>query len=337
MEGRSIEETGLLLSDFPPQIESVKYRDMHQELKDLVKHVQDIKYVCFFSIRDYPPAWYYRLYLSDVEQLLKFVEAEMRCLSPKLDSVINLKLQIGSVKEALLCLRSLADHFPETYNKGACAYSLTTVTAMAYKAEKSCFNERAVRLKLLMSGFRIAKICGGLPLFIVLVAGVLKEKEIKAELWKEIEESLGLLKGKDIHVSKLTQLWIAEGFVHTNKVKGLEDVAKGLLEDLISRNLEMGVVKRPKGKLKTCRVHDLLHKFCLEKFEQENFLLQINGYRGEAEEYSREVLQNMCKPHLMDDTFPEKSKEYRLFVHSSEDQIDLWRLSRQMFASCYSM
>ncbi|MCD9643419.1 hypothetical protein HAX54_030885 [Datura stramonium] len=227
---------------------------------------------------------------------------------------------------------------------------------------KSCFNERAVRLKLLMSGFRIAKICGGLPLFIVLVAGVLKEKEIKAELWKEIEESLGLLnigsleesmsiigfsyrnlphqlkscflyfggllKGKDIHVSKLTQLWIAEGFVHTNKVKGLEDVAKGLLEDLISRNLEMGVVKRPKGKLKTCRVHDLLHKFCLEKFEQENFLLQINGYRGEAEEYSREVLQNMCKPHLMDDTFPEKSKEYRLFVHSSEDQIDLWQPSR---------
>ncbi|MCD9643420.1 hypothetical protein HAX54_030886 [Datura stramonium] len=204
MEGRSIEETGLLLSDFPPQIESVKvefrnicfefldsspynmtdgeglinfllkhqdrilncdiypipflknqilvvkdklvylgsfladilqYRDMHQELKDLVKHVQDIKYVCFFSIRDYPPAWYYRLYLSDVEQLLKFVEAEMRCLSPKLDSVINLKLQIGSVKEALLCLRSLADHFPETYNKGDEVYSLTTVTAMAYKAE----------------------------------------------------------------------------------------------------------------------------------------------------------------------------------------------------------
>ncbi|MCD7456681.1 hypothetical protein HAX54_032737 [Datura stramonium] len=97
MEGRSIEETGLLLSDFPPQIESVKYRDMHQELKDLVKHVQDIKYVCFFSIRDYPPAWYYRLYLSDVEQLLKFVEAE--------------KL-----------------------NKGDEVYSLTTVTAMAYKA-----------------------------------------------------------------------------------------------------------------------------------------------------------------------------------------------------------
>ncbi|KAL3337219.1 hypothetical protein AABB24_029731, partial [Solanum stoloniferum] len=58
-----------------------------------------------------------------------------------------------------------------------------------------------------------------------------------------------------------------------------------------------------------CRVHDLLHKFCLEKSKQENFLLHINGFTGE-------------------DSFPEMSMDYRLFVHSSEDQIDLWQPSR---------
>ncbi|KAJ8569930.1 hypothetical protein K7X08_006507 [Anisodus acutangulus] len=41
-----------LLSDI------VHYRTVHQELKDLMKRVQDIKYVCFFPIMSYKPAWY---------------------------------------------------------------------------------------------------------------------------------------------------------------------------------------------------------------------------------------------------------------------------------------
>lgn len=36
----------------------------------------------------------------------------------------------------------------------------------------------------------------------------------------------GLLKGKDIHVSKLTRLWVAEGFVQANKKTGLEEAAE---------------------------------------------------------------------------------------------------------------
>nr|AAT39932.2 NB-ARC domain containing protein [Solanum demissum]AAT39950.2 NB-ARC domain containing protein [Solanum demissum] len=85
----------------------------------------------------------------------------------------------------------------------------------------------------------------------------------------------GFLRGKSIHVSKLTRLWLAQGFVLENKEKGLEDVAQDFLKNLISRNLVMNMEKRFNGKLKTCRVHDLLHKFCLEKDKQENFLLWI--------------------------------------------------------------
>ncbi|KAF3667246.1 putative receptor-like protein kinase HERK 1-like [Capsicum annuum] len=106
-------------------------------------------------------------------------------------------------------------------------------------------------------GFRIAKSYGGLPLFIMLVAGVLKEKNKKADLWEEVEESLGsqiignlgerFLKGKDIHVSKLTQLWQAEGFVQANKEKRTE-TAQDFLEDLISRNLVTVIEERPNNK-----------------------------------------------------------------------------------------
>ncbi|KAK4357927.1 hypothetical protein RND71_023537 [Anisodus tanguticus] len=115
------------------------------------------------------------------------------------------------------------------------------------------------------------------PLFIVEVVGILKEKKKQADWWKEVEERLdaqnmgslgesmpiigfsyrnlphylkpcflyfgGLLKGKDIHVSKLTRLWLCEGFVQAS-----EDAARDLLEDLISRNLVMGMKKRPNGK-----------------------------------------------------------------------------------------
>ncbi|KAH0672019.1 hypothetical protein KY284_023106 [Solanum tuberosum] len=191
-------------------------------------------------------------------------------------------------------------------------------------------------------GFRIAKSCGGLPLFIVLVAGVLKEKNNKANLWKEVEQSLdalnigsleesmsiigfsymnlphhlkpcflyfgGFLRGKSIHVSKLTRLWLAEGFVLENKEKGLEDVAQDFLKNLISRNLVMDMEKRINGKLKTCRVHDLLHKFCLEKAKQENFLLWI--YRDDDADAR---------------IYPDKPEEYRLSIHSCRDEFAEWR------------
>ncbi|XP_075096251.1 putative late blight resistance protein homolog R1B-11 [Nicotiana tabacum] len=107
----------------------------------------------------------------------------------------------------------------------------------------------------------------------------------------------GLLKGKDIHVTKLIRPWVAEGFVEANIEKGPEDAAQVFLEDLISRNLVMNVEKRLNGKVKTCRIHDLLHKFCLGKAKEENFFRWINRFNGE-------------------DTFPEEAKEYRLFVHS---------------------
>ncbi|OIS95828.1 putative late blight resistance protein -like r1b-14 [Nicotiana attenuata] len=591
----------------------VQYRNMHQELKDLTKRVQDIKYVCLFQVKGYKPAWYYMLYLSDVKQLLKYIEAEVKmiCLKvpyslgysfpktnelgflncflgkleellrSKLDSVIDLKHQIESVQEGLLCLRSLTDHLIESLDERYELYGLiTSVTEMAYMAEyviDSClacshplwykvlwisevvenlkleyqvvretcgrkkidvtmhkvtkspinlapslsantprtneemegFQEAMDKIKkqllggssqldiisvvgmagigkttlaekiyhdlivtshfdvhakcrvtqvyswkeLLLTilgdvlhpadrsekedselanelrqvlltkrfliliddvwdktawddlymcfrdahsgsriilttrltdianyakcqsnphhlrlfgddeswallqeevfqgescppelvdvGSRIAKCCGGLPLFIVIVAGVLKEKENKQDLWKEVEETLGshnsgsseesmsligfsyknlpqhlkpcflyfggFLKGRDIHVSRLTWLWQAEGFVQANKEKRTEDAAQYFFEDLLSRNLVIAMEKRPNDKVKKCCIHDLLHNFCLEKAKQENFLNQINR---------------------REDILPEKPEDYRLFIHSYQDEIDLWQPCR---------
>ncbi|KAK4357926.1 hypothetical protein RND71_023536 [Anisodus tanguticus] len=135
-------------------------QQMRLSLSDLLQEIE--------SVKGYRPAWYYMLYLSDVKQLLKHIEAEvnMICLKvphslgysfpktnglgflncfldkledllrSKLDSVIDLKHQIESFKEGLLCLRSLINHFAEILVEHDEVYGLiTSVTEMTYKAE----------------------------------------------------------------------------------------------------------------------------------------------------------------------------------------------------------
>ncbi|KAI3816415.1 hypothetical protein L1987_16111 [Smallanthus sonchifolius] len=57
----------------------------------------------------------------------------------------------------------------------------------------------------------------------------------------------------------------------------LEDVADDFLKDLIRRSLLIINRIKADGQVKTCRIHDLLHDFCLRKAEEENFL--SNYYR----------------------------------------------------------
>nr|XP_027093447.1 putative late blight resistance protein homolog R1B-8 isoform X1 [Coffea arabica] len=157
-------------------------------------------------------------------------------------------------------------------------------------------------------GKKIAKRCEGLPLAIVAVAGLLARTEKNQDRWERIAESLSskinddpqsrckdilqlsynhlpdrlkacfLYMGafvidKDIPVRKLTRLWIAEGFIQGTK--SLEDIAEAYLMDLIGRNLVMLSKRRSMGGVKTCRVHDILHDFCLAKATEENFLQLI--------------------------------------------------------------
>ncbi|KAH0633338.1 hypothetical protein KY284_036124 [Solanum tuberosum] len=87
------------------------------------------------------------------------------------------------------------------------------------------FHGQSFPSKLGDVGLRIAKRCG--------VAGVLKEKKKIADCWKEVEESLSSHNigsseesmGKDIPVSKLSRVWLAEGIVEDSKEKVSEDAA----------------------------------------------------------------------------------------------------------------
>ncbi|KAM3287943.1 hypothetical protein P3S67_021373 [Capsicum chacoense] len=143
---------------------------------------------------------------------------------------------------------------------------------------------------------------------IVLIAGILEAMEKEKHSWEQVASNLGphihaksediidlsyqnlpyhlkpcflyfgaFLEDEEIKVSKLTWLWTEEGLVKPHAEKLPEDIAEYYLENLIGRNLVMVSKKSSDGKIKACRIHDLLLDYCRLKAKMENFLQWIKG------------------------------------------------------------
>ncbi|PHT26473.1 hypothetical protein CQW23_33920 [Capsicum baccatum] len=156
----------------------------------------------------------------------------------------------------------------------------------------------------------IANKCQGLPLTIVVVAGLLSKSKRTKEEWKNVAENIKSFLMKDpaeqclrvvalsynyvpndlkacllylgifpedseISVKRLVRLWIAEGFL---KLEGdLEEAAENRFQDHVDRCLVLVSQKSVDGrKIKTCRVNDLVNELCLREAQRENFLFIRN-------------------------------------------------------------
>ncbi|KAL5057735.1 hypothetical protein RYX36_029339 [Vicia faba] len=160
--------------------------------------------------------------------------------------------------------------------------------------------------------YEIVRKCKGLPLAIVAIGGVLSAKEKNVFEWQKFNENLSLELLKSTHLSgiqeilglsyddlpyhlkscllyfgiypqdyqvktkRVIQQWIAEGFVKEERGKTLEEVAEGYLTDLIHRSLVQLSSVRIDGKVKSCRVHDLIRDMVLKKIEDLNFCKHIS-------------------------------------------------------------
>nr|GMD80383.1 putative late blight resistance protein homolog R1B-16 [Ipomoea batatas] len=153
----------------------------------------------------------------------------------------------------------------------------------------------------------ISKKCGGLPLTISLMAGLLEKFEKNEQRWNEflftlnshdkfrdeiqsndaIELSYKYLsdhlkpcllyfaafhEDEKIEVSKLMDLWICEGFIIEEG--RVEDEAEEYLNHLVCSNLIMVSEKKYDGDILFCSVHDLVRDFCLRK-ARENISLEV--------------------------------------------------------------
>ncbi|KAL3498973.1 hypothetical protein ACH5RR_041705 [Cinchona calisaya] len=175
-------------------------------------------------------------------------------------------------------------------------------------------------------GKEIASNCKGLPLTIIIVAGILSTLE--QDGWEEVLRSLssesvsrteqcrytlelsykhlpdylkscllyfGLFREDEfISTKRLVWLWIAEGFVRKTELKTLEEVAKGYMMDLIKRSLVMVEKRGSIGGVKFCKIHDVIHDFSLAKAREENFLQLLRGVNELFTFHEAGEVRRMC-------------------------------------------
>ncbi|PQP94121.1 disease resistance protein RPM1-like [Prunus yedoensis var. nudiflora] len=98
--------------------------------------------------------------------------------------------------------------------------------------------------------------CGGLPLAIVAISGLLQTKGgIPCFLYFGTYPE-----NRTIRCARLIQQWIAEGFIKEQRGKTLEDVAEEYLTELIQRSLVQVSLVHFNGKLRKCQVHDVIRE-----------------------------------------------------------------------------
>ena len=174
-------------------------------------------------------------------------------------------------------------------------------------------NERSActgRLKDL--GEQMAAKCGGLPLALVVMGGLVSQKQRSITEWQRVSESMvwqdeyegqncmrilalsyadlpydlklcflylsAFPEDYEIKSDRLIGLWIAEGFI-AERGDGLtlEETAEIQLEKLIERSLVHVVVGYPYSYVIRCRVHDLLRELCISEAKQIDFMSVCQG------------------------------------------------------------
>ncbi|OMO66081.1 Disease resistance protein [Corchorus olitorius] len=178
-------------------------------------------------------------------------------------------------------------------------------TSWALFLKKVCAEESECSPTMVELGKQIVKKCGGLPLAIVLLGGLLSTRDLSYEQWSRVFDCfswqlkqdetpcskildlsyndlphylkpcfiyLGIFpEDHEIRTRRLIGLWLAEGLVRNRDNLTLEDVAEKYLEELTDRSLLQVTERRIDGKIKACQMHDLIRELAVSKGIDGNF------------------------------------------------------------------
>ncbi|RYR05826.1 hypothetical protein Ahy_B06g085647 [Arachis hypogaea] len=170
------------------------------------------------------------------------------------------------------------------------------------------------------------KKCDGVPLAIVAIASLLSTKKERLKEWKAVYNSLQSKLASDSHLKgyhqalsesyqdlsyhlkscllyfglfpeqyaikrgRLINLWIAEGFVECREHQTQKEVGEEYLAELIARSLvKVAYVNPYYGRVRKCRVHDLMHDFIVKKCEEFNFCQVKKGNPFCFDKWSRRL------------------------------------------------
>ncbi|XP_057802687.1 putative late blight resistance protein homolog R1A-10 [Salvia miltiorrhiza] len=173
-------------------------------------------------------------------------------------------------------------------------------------------------------GKEIAGSCKGLPLAIVVIAGLLSRESKNPSSWQEIAEKVksaettehdqineilslsyaqlpqylrpcflymaSFPEDDEIHVVKLMRLWVAEGFLAFSiNSKSFEEVAEECLDELVKRNLVLVTKRKSDNRIKSCSLHDLMRDLCIRKAHESQFFLNLMDKNVEKEHFTERI------------------------------------------------
>jgi disease resistance protein RPM1 len=162
---------------------------------------------------------------------------------------------------------------------------------------------------------RVWEMCGGLPLAIVTMAGLVASKPhmtqkdwikvcnslfSESEVCRKPEEFMRIInhcyndldsdlktcslylstfpKGRKISRKRITRRWVAEGFVSEKQGLSVEDVAETCFNQLIQRKIIRSVEHSSNGRVKSCQVHDMVLEYLFSKAAEEDFITVVGSH-----------------------------------------------------------
>ncbi|XP_015168418.1 putative late blight resistance protein homolog R1B-12 [Solanum tuberosum] len=185
-------------------------------------------------------------------------------------------------------------------------YSLSFLTSKkSWKLlEKKVFRGESCPPDLLEAGLQVAQHCKGLPIVVVLIAGIIAKMGREASLWLEVandlsspafeEQSIKVIQSSydqledhlkpcllymglfpedhRIPVDDLLKLWMAEEFVLNAGTENMEEACRVCLSDLHNRSLVMVSRMRINRDVEYCSPHDVVREFCLRKLTEDKYM-----------------------------------------------------------------
>ncbi|XP_024018742.1 disease resistance protein RPM1 [Morus notabilis] len=253
------------------------------------------------KLKDYLQGKSYIVVFDDVWNV-SFWDGVKNALPYKNEQCRGIIITTRDVKVANSCKRSTSVyiHHMEPLHQET-AWELFCNRAFQYDFEGHCPAD------LEKLSLEILTRCEGLPLAIVVIAGVLSTKSKTPEEWQKFRTTLSSELESNEHLASIDKIlslsynnlpyylkscflyfgifpehysircrrlirqWIAEGFVNKKKDKTLEVVAGEYLTELINRSLVQVSEVDFDGKPRSCRIHDLLREIVVKKMEDLHF------------------------------------------------------------------
>ncbi|GAB2273984.1 hypothetical protein Dimus_008753 [Dionaea muscipula] len=196
--------------------------------------------------------------------------------------------------------------------------------------QKTAFpDEIVMSVDLEQLGKKMLEHCKGLPLAVVVLGGVLANKRT-ADDWKNVLDNIRSYFGADdnsvydvlgmsyydlpVHlkpcflhlgifpedfempVDRLYRMWMVERIVPVDRKtlggKSSEEVAEGYLNELVERRMVQAAKVTSQGKVRACRLHDLIRDVSMAIGREENFVSVIDHIHGQSDEEPAPTLDN---------------------------------------------